>query len=274
MWSFKTCIYSVNASFKCLSFLLCCSYSASGQPAYNQAAYSQAAAYSQPQGGYQAQQPGYGQQQQSSYGQGQPPQQHQQGPPAAYPPQGNSSYGQPQYGQQSASQNDYQQSSYSKGVFTIFHYFIVFLSIFLSVSYQVMAICLVRDLSCRQLQSEWCERRLLRVAAAGWIPRRFRQRWLWSRSSWTWGYGPRRHGVSSDFNVTNCSLLSRSLIWLSGITRHMQGLYVQVSKKSGVSCVVHPTIILFVEVSMIPQVYCWRDVLFWSCIWQTLYLLL
>ncbi len=104
-----------------------------------------------------------------------------------------------------------------------------------------MAICLVRDLSCRQLQSEWCERRLLRVAAAGWIPRRFRQRWLWSRSSWTWGYGPRRHGVSSDFNVTNCSLLSRSLIWLSGITRHMQGLYVQVSKKSGVSCVVHPT---------------------------------
>ncbi|XP_051748555.1 EWS RNA-binding protein 1b isoform X4 [Ctenopharyngodon idella] len=89
------------------------SYSASSQPAYNQGAYSQPGGYSQPQGGYQAQQPGYGQQQ-SSYGQ--PPQ---QGPPAAYPPQGNSAYTQAQYGQQGASQNDYSQqsayNSYSQG---------------------------------------------------------------------------------------------------------------------------------------------------------------
>lgn len=42
----------------------------------------------------------------------------------------------------------------------------------------------------------------------------------------------------------------------------MQGLYLQASKKSG--AVVHTTIILFVEVFMIPQRYSCRDVLFWS----------
>lgn len=182
-----------------MHFFLSCSYSASSQPAYNQGAYSQAGGYSQPQGGYQAQQPGYGQQQQSSYGQ--PPQ---QGPPAAYPPQGNSAYAQPQYGQQSASQNDYsQQSAYSKGQF----HCCAILPCFCSLSCQFLRLSslaryfTVCDLSCRQLQSGW---RLLRITAAGWIPRRSRQRWL----SGAWGYGPRRHGVSSGFlYVTNCSLL-------------------------------------------------------------------